>query len=130
MAATQAAITVGDRGFLLNIVAWVALISVSLATFIKVAVKFCRIHRLEWDDFYMLGAMVSRISVVVAVTRECHPPRDILWLNLPGTYMTAVAQTIAVTEQVKSGLGRHMAELSKPQVLVLSTRLGGGGGLL
>ncbi|CAD6577570.1 MAG: hypothetical protein ASARMPRED_008324 [Alectoria sarmentosa] len=87
MAATQAAITVGDRGFLLNIVAWVALISVSFATLIKVAVKFCRIHRLEWDDFYMLGAM-----------------------------MTAVAQTTAVTDQVKSGLRRHMAELSKLQV--------------
>ena len=85
MAATQAAITVGDRGFLLNIVAWVALISVSFATLIKVAVKCCRVHRLEWDDFYMLGAMVSRISVVVAATREFHPPRDILWLNFPGT---------------------------------------------
>ncbi|KAL9069666.1 MAG: hypothetical protein Q9161_005366 [Pseudevernia consocians] len=91
MSAPQILVTAEDRGPLVNIVAWVALIAVCLATFIKVAVRLWRTHGLGRDDVYMLGAMTA-----------------------------AVLQTIAVVEHVKYGLGRHMFDLSKPQALYIS----------
>ena len=116
MSAPQIVVTAEDRGPLVNIVAWVALIAVCLATFVKVAVKLWRIRRLERDDVYMLGAMVSFISVSITMARECNPSRAIMWLNLSGIQTAAVLQTIAVVEQVKYGLGRHIVDLSTSQV--------------
>ena len=57
----RAAVTADNRGPSINIVAWVTLIAVCLATCTKIGVKYSNVHRFEWDDAYMLGAMVGRI---------------------------------------------------------------------
>lgn len=59
MVAQQAALTASDRGPIMNVVAWVSLLAACLATFIKVGIKFARIHNIELDDVYILSAIVG-----------------------------------------------------------------------
>ena len=56
--------TVNNQGPLINIIAWVSLVAVCLATSVKLGVKYATIRSFGQDDAYMLGAMVSFCLIV------------------------------------------------------------------
>jgi hypothetical protein len=48
----------GHRGPLINVITWIALVVMCLATFIKFGAKLAKLQRLQLDDYYFLAAMV------------------------------------------------------------------------
>ena len=63
MSAWQTELAAGNRGPIVNVVAWTSLIAACLATFIKVITKYWRTRCLQRDDVYMLCAMVSLVCL-------------------------------------------------------------------
>jgi len=59
MARSEVLIGDNNRGPLINITTWIALVAMVLATFVKVGTKLAKIQRLQQDDYYFLAAMVQ-----------------------------------------------------------------------
>ena len=115
MAQQRRALTAENRGHIINIVALVAFIGACLATFVKLGVKYVKVRKLQLDDIHMLAAMVGLVLSLSWSSIISSRAKDLKLIRSENK-MTAMAEVIAVTEQVKSGLGRHMTELSKSQV--------------
>ena len=64
MVSKQTILTANNHGPLVNIIAWVTLVAICLATGIKIGVKYSKIRGIERDDLYMIGAMVSLFYTV------------------------------------------------------------------
>ena len=61
MIVPRTAATAYYRGLSVNIITWVTLIAVCLATVTKIGLKYSNIRGFGWDDAYILGAMVRSI---------------------------------------------------------------------
>ena len=61
MTQQERALTAGNRGPIINIVALVAFIGVCLTTLVKLGAKYVRVRNLQLDDIYMLAAMVGLV---------------------------------------------------------------------
>ncbi|KAL8952508.1 MAG: hypothetical protein Q9222_001576 [Ikaeria aurantiellina] len=83
MSSHRVSISSDDRGPWINVVTWILLVVMVLATTVKCFTKWTLVHKLQLDDFFVTaGALV------------------------------AVGYGVAVSAQVKAGLGKSMSALS------------------
>lgn len=58
-------ITDEDRGPLINIATWIALVAMCIIVFMKTISRWVTIHRLQRDDFYTIVAMVAHPQILL-----------------------------------------------------------------
>lgn len=85
----------GHRGGLINVVSWIFMVIMILASTAKIVNKWQRVKGLMLDDYLLIAAAVS--SHYKTTFKEFARPNAFQIL--------AVAQTIAINIQVSSGLG-------------------------
>lgn len=64
MASDKVSVTLANRGPLLNVINWILVVLMCLATLIKVFSKWVMIRNLQHDDVYMIAAMVWMVYLV------------------------------------------------------------------
>ncbi|MCJ1376853.1 hypothetical protein MMC20_008098 [Loxospora ochrophaea] len=92
MSSSQVLATSNDRGPVINLANWIMVVVMVLSTFTKLATKYGRIHTIVTDDYLMLAAMVVLSPLM------------------------SVGHSVAISEQVSGGLGKHQYSLSPSQV--------------
>ena len=58
MGSSRVTVSAQNRGPLINIVSWILLVIMCLATLVKVYGKWSTRHTLQYDDIYLTAAMV------------------------------------------------------------------------
>ena len=112
--------TAEDRGPLLNVGMWIALVPTCMMVAAKVYTKWITTSKIVTDDFLMFIALV-RLNVMMRIGSLFHilfytaAAVSIAYL-LTWLKLMAIAQSVATTEEVYSGLGRPQAGLSNEQV--------------
>ena len=81
MMITRTVVTANTRGPSVNIVTWVTLIAVCLATLTKLGLKYSNIRGFEGDDVYMIGAMVRGPLILLRWNSPSSKLKD-RWLTL------------------------------------------------
>lgn len=59
MTSGKVVITAENRGPLINIPTWILLVVMCITALVKIFSKWFMVHRLQYDDFYMIAAMVN-----------------------------------------------------------------------
>jgi hypothetical protein len=59
-------ITADNRGPWVNIIVWILLVVMCLATFVKIFVKWTMAKRFDLDDLFMLLGMVSSLTLLLS----------------------------------------------------------------
>jgi len=87
MSTPQLELAAGDRGPLVVFASWLTMALMCLATFTKIATKLSRLGVFQIDDGYMTAAMLA-----------------------------AIGHSVAVYQEVGSGLGQHTSSLTQAQI--------------
>lgn len=115
MSATGApleAITPGNDGPVVVLIAYVLLVFTALATLCRVLVTCTKKGRLELGEAFLLLALVCpcHFQYLLVTRRTETVVADLI------SQVFAIAQTVVTERAVDSGLGRHMAKLSVHQI--------------
>ena len=117
--ARRISITSDDRGPLVNVSAWIGIVTACIVVVVKVATKLVKVHMLQLDDYYIVAAAVSEHQGISSNHQILIQPTQII----------AISQSIATNVQVSAGLGKHWDALTEGQIVKLQ-KLGNHGKLL
>lgn len=98
-------ISTSQRGPVVNLVSWIAVVTMCLAVATVLISKLVVMRRLRWNDLILSAAMV-RAPLLSVITYE---------LADDSTKLFSIAFTVTVNQQVNGGLGSRLDTLSNKQ---------------